>query len=153
MGRAGIVAVASGAAISVLALVLAMTSSANVILSAAVDVPQCSGTGLSRARGLDPNASLVAAYVSNAATVANWQRTRLGPAAGTPPSRWSARSATEPVAVCYYNGTFVGIPMGPQNPTGTPKPNYDQVILEIGADGVPVFDAAGHRSTLPAFTP
>ena len=95
--------------------------------------------------------ALLAAYASTAGGVAAWQEARGGPGGPRATSPWRSHDALEPVAVCYYGGSF---PCSqPPPPAGqTSRPPYDRLVVEVGAaDGVAVVDMCSY-ATIP-FTP
>src|SRR5687768_10980118 len=64
----------------------------------------CAGPGLDLARQYDPASTLVRAFPSTAATVADWQETRHGPGGPRPQSPLRSRAAGEAIGVCYFEG-------------------------------------------------
>lgn len=90
---------------------------------------------------------LSGAYQSTAVAVAQWQQNRSGPNGPHATSGFIASlPPTEQVDVCYFDGTFTGIPKGPPPAPGvSPAPaDYTRVIVEVSANHGSELDGAGY---------
>lgn len=93
---------------------------------------------------------LVGAFEVSMGELATWSENRHGTAGPTGATRWSNRTPTERVVVCYFDGSFSGFP---RPPSDVPPAPYERLmIVTQGASGH-VLDSAGYRATLPVIRP
>jgi len=112
----------------------------------AVDQPECLGAGFSVARQADPNAQLVASFATTVQTFVTWEETRnpdvkpISPQRGRPPG--------ERLVMCYYDGTYTGIP----KPAGNSM-EFTRMIVAVMADGTTRVVTVGPKATNPLTGP
>jgi hypothetical protein len=116
-----------------------------------VDQPECLNTGLAFARISDAGASLVASVPTTVGEFVHWEENRSKSVRPSSPQR--GRVSGERLVMCYYDGTFAGMPMPPAPPNAAPRLPYDRILVAVMNDGTVRLVSAGYRGSLPATGP
>jgi len=108
--------------------------------------PECSGPGLAVARQADPTAQLAASFATTVQQFVTWEETRNASVKPTSPAR--RRDPGERLVMCYYDGTYTGIPTPPRAST-----DYSRMIVAVMADGSTRVVTVGPKATNPLTGP
>lgn len=96
---------------------------------------QCAGAGLAAANGYTSKstATLALAVDTRAGEVADWEERGIHWPSGprVPRSSWRDLPATEPVALCYYDGPFDNY--APSVPRGSRHPAFERALFIVDA--------------------
>jgi hypothetical protein len=108
---------------------------------------RCLSSQYAQATSNSPSPKLAAVFESDAGTLVHWIETRHGPDGPRPVATlWRAQSASQPVWVCYFDGSTVQPPL----PRGGAPYDRFRVFVSTGID---VLDAAGRAATMPLDPP
>lgn len=138
-------------AVVVLALVSCAPAPAVVVPSPSAATP-CETAGSRQATSLDPEARLVAAFVSTLADVASWEAHGYG--TGSIQVIGPTRSGVplDRVDVCYYEGSFSSGGHPFSSAAGAIR-RYDLLVVTVSANGVARVATAGFRESMPIAGP
>lgn len=110
----------------------------------------CKVQGLAQARDLAADARLVGVFEASFADVVSWREQRSRTIGRHPDLTWTDLRPLDPIAVCFFDGTFHGLTRTP--PSGVPVAR-ERIAVIVRRDGKGALGTYGQRQDTPIAGP